>query len=398
MNVLVLDGNQNQAVTSVRSLARAGYTVHVGESASWSKAGWSRASSGMFRYPAPQRDVGAFVEGVADFVRRQPGTLVLPMTEATTLPLSMHRELLTSAGARLILPDHGDLCRAIDKGETTRLAGSLGVPVPKTMLVVTPEDASRAGRLMQFPLVLKPRASEEISTGKVRPGGRPRYVRDPRQLQAAYQDIRRVSSAVLIQEFIRGQGTGYFVLMNHGQLRAEFAHLRVRDAYPSGSGSALRVSIDPNDEIRRFSLKILYALRWHGVAMVEYRVHAGRAVFMEVNGRLWHSLALACYAGVDFPLLLARLAEQGDVEPNLKYRTGVWCRWLLGDFRHLVEVWKGPPSGYPGNYPGRLHTLLKVLTPKPGTHHDLFQWGDPLPELGDWIGAFRHLLRGAGRA
>jgi len=73
------------------------------------------------------------------------------------------------------------------------------------------------------------------------------------------------------------------------------------------------------------------------------------------------------------------------VEPPSRVRSGVRCRWLLGDFRHLVEVWRGAPAGYPKAYPGRLRTLLDVLMPVPGTFHDLFQWRDPLPELADWL-------------
>jgi len=394
MNVLVLDGNQNQAVASVRSLAQAGHTVYAGESASWSKAGWSRASSGSVHYPAPQRQVDAFIAAISGFVREKPGTLVLPMTEATTLPISSHRESLISAGARLVLPNHEDLLRAFDKGETTRLAASLGVAVPKTTTIATTEQARELARSIQYPVVLKPRASEELSAaGTVRTGGRPHYASNIAQFDGAYEGISAHSSAVLVQEFVPGEGTGYFALMNHGELRAEFAHQRIRDVHPTGSGSAVRISIEPDPEIRRCSLQILSALRWHGVAMVEYRKQAGSApVFMEVNGRFWNSLPLACYAGVDFPALVARMAEFGDIEPSTGYRKGIRCRWLLGDVRHLLEVWKGPPVGYPGIYPGRLRTLLNVLTPVPGTYHDLFQWGDPLPEVGDWAFLVKRLL------
>jgi predicted ATP-grasp superfamily ATP-dependent carboligase len=394
MNVLVLDGNQNQAVASVRSLARAGHTPYAAESEPWSKAGWSRASCGSFRYPAPQGQVDAFIAAIAGFVRQRPGTLVLPMTEATTLPLSSHRDSLISAGARLVLPDHRDLLRALDKEETTRLAASLGITIPQTTTVYSMEQARDLARSVRYPVVLKPRASEELSpAGQVRTGGRPRYASDAAQFDAAYDDISARSSAVLVQEFVAGEGTGYFALMHRGELRAEFAHQRIRDVYPTGSGSAVRVSIEPDPEIRQCSLNILSALRWHGVAMVEYRKQAGSPpVFMEVNGRFWHSLPLACYAGVDFPALLARMAENGDVEPNVGYRFGVRCRWLLGDARHLVAVWKGPPLGYPGTYAGRVRTLLNVLTPIPGTYHDLFQWSDPLPELGDWVTLLMRLL------
>jgi predicted ATP-grasp superfamily ATP-dependent carboligase len=400
MNILVLDGNQNQAVASVRSLARAGHTVFVGEDASWSKASWSRASSGAFRYPSPHGTIDAFVQTIAGFVRERPGTLVLPMTEATTFPLSAHRDLLVSAGARLILPDHKDLLRAFDKSETVRLAASLGVAVPKTAVVTTPEQARAAAQSMRYPLVLKPHASQELSPdGKLRTTGRPRYASSSAQCDAAFGEISSRSSAVLVQEFAEGEGTGYFALMHKGELRAEFAHRRIRDVHPTGSGSAVRESIAVDPEIRRCSLAILSALRWHGVAMVEYRKKVGSpAVFVEVNGRFWHSLPLACYAGVDFPALLARMAEQGDIEPRIGYRSGIRCRWVLGDVRHLVEVWKGPPPGYPGSYPGRLRTLGQVLTPVSGTYHDLFQWRDPLPEFGDWLDFFLRLVRGRSAA
>jgi predicted ATP-grasp superfamily ATP-dependent carboligase len=392
MNVLVLDGNQNQAVASVRSLAQAGHTVFAGEAASWSKAGWSRECSGSLCYPSPQSQTDTFLKAIADFVREHPGTLVLPMSEASTLAVSAHRDFLLAAGARLILPEHSDLQRAFDKDATTTLASSLGIAIPKTILITDPRQARDACASVKYPVVLKPRSSEELGTGKIRTGGRPRYARDPREFDSAYEDLKIRASAILVQEFVAGEGTGYFALMHHGQLRAEFAHRRIRDVYPTGSGSAVRVSVEPDPEIRKSSLAILSALHWHGVAMVEYRKQAGLPpVFMEVNGRFWHSLPLACYAGMDFPALLASMAERGYIEPIFEYRRGVRCRWLVGDARHLVEVWIGPPVGYPGTYPGRLRTLLDVLTPVPGTYHDLFQWRDPLPEAGDWI---YYLLRG----
>ncbi|HYE14327.1 MAG TPA: hypothetical protein VD968_07805, partial [Pyrinomonadaceae bacterium] len=92
MRVLVLDGNENQAVACVRSLARSGYSVSVGSSSSWSKAGWSRYCRGTFQYPSPNESSRAFVARVAEEAGRERGTLVMPMTERTTLPLSEHRD------------------------------------------------------------------------------------------------------------------------------------------------------------------------------------------------------------------------------------------------------------------------------------------------------------------
>ena len=391
MRILVLDGNQNQTVAAVRSLAAAGHTVLVGDSSSWSKAGWSRAARGTFRYPAPQREAEAFVNRIAELAAFEPGTLIMPMTEATTLGLSLHRERIFAAGGCMVMPSHEQVLQAFDKRQTTQLAQSLGVSIPKTELITDAGQAEPAAQMIEYPVVLKPRASEELSEkGNVRAGGRPRYASSPAEFLSAYRAISAQSSGVLVQPYVEGEGTGYFALMHHGELRAEFAHRRIRDVHPTGSGSAVRQSVKPDPEIRRAGLAILQALRWHGVAMVEFSWQPGKCpVFMEVNGRFWNSLPLACYAGVDFPALLAEMAQHGDIKPVTEYRAGVRCRWFLGDFRHLVEVWQGPPAGYPGVFPSRWKTLASVLTPVPGTVHDLFQWRDPLPELGDWLNLVR---------
>jgi predicted ATP-grasp superfamily ATP-dependent carboligase len=393
MRILVLDGDQNQAVACVRSLARRGHTVWVGESRAWSKSGWSRYCSGTFQYASPQSDPAKFLTDVVAEAGKQSGTLVLPMTEATTLLISASRERLSEVHARFVLPSHVDLLRAVDKSQTTALAQSIGIQIPKTYSASSIEEVRKISGEFQFPAVLKPTTSHEQSPsaqGAMRATGRPTYARDAAEMIAAFEEIRRNSSVVLLQEFVEGTGTGYFALMNHGELRAEFAHRRIRDVHPTGSGSALRESILPIPRIRESSLAMLRALNWHGVAMIEFRLpENNEPVFLEINGRFWHSLPLACYAGVDFPALVAHIAEFGDVDPPPPYKVGIKCRWLVGDFRHLVEVWKGRPSRYPGKFPRPLPTLLSELGLNLGTFHDNFMWQDPLPELGDWISLLR---------
>ena len=396
MNVLVLDGNENQAVASVRSLARAGHRVIAAANTSWSKAGLSRYASQSIRYPAPQDGAAAFVDAIAQAVRRAGGALVLPMTERTTLPISERRDQIIAAGGTLVLPEHNVVLRAFDKSQTTALAASLGIAVPRTETLVTDDDARRYAETATFPIVLKPRSSEEISAGGgVVATGQPLYAKDRQTFFDRFGEMRRRCSAIIVQDFIAGEGSGYFALMRHGSVRAEFAHRRLRDVRPTGSGSALRVSAPLDPRVRAAGLAMLQALGWHGVAMVEFRVRPdGTPVFLEVNGRFWNSLPLAIYAGVDFPALLAEIAETGDTKAVPTYREGVRCRWFLGDARHLIEVWRGAPKGFPGAFPSRLPTLGKFLLPVPGTYHDNFMLRDPLPELGDWIDfVFRRLMR-----
>ena len=151
MKILVLDGNENQAVACVRSLARAGHRVSVGASTSWSKAGWSRFAESSFTYPAPQDSADRFVARIRDEAAREPGTLVLPVTERTTLPLSARREEIIAAGGRIVLPPHETVMRAFDKTETTRLASSLDVAVPKTFYVTNSAEACEIAEFDKLP-------------------------------------------------------------------------------------------------------------------------------------------------------------------------------------------------------------------------------------------------------
>lgn len=394
MKVVILDGNENQAVAATRSLRRAGHHVVVGADTAWSKAGWSRAAAGSFRYPSPRADSAAFVNRIADEAAASPGTFVLPMTERTTLPLSASRTRIEDAGGRFVLPAHADILRAFDKTVTQRIAASLGVATPRSRTACSIAEARDAAAELGFPVVLKGSASEELGPGgNTRATGAPRYAASARELDEAFASLRERATRIFIQEFVPGAGGGYFALLDHGELRAEFAHRRIRDVRPQGSGSAVRESVAPDPALRDASLGILRALNWHGVAMVEYRLRPdGTPVFLEVNGRFWNSLALAVYAGADFPRLLAEIAERGEASPVLEYRAGVRCRWLLGDARHLAAVFAGPPTGFPGRFPPRIRTLIDVLRPVRGTRHDNFQLADPLPELGDWLDfAFRRI-------
>lgn len=394
MRVIVLDGNENQAVAAARSLASAGHTVVVGADTTWSKAGWSRAVESSFTYPAPQNAMDSFLERIVVEVKKEAGSLVLPMTERTTIPISLRREEILGAGGKLVLPPHETVMRAFDKQQTTSLAQSLRITVPRTSVITSRVEAEEVSKSGYFPLVLKPRSSEEVSTdGRVLSTGAPRYARNSQEFIAAYEEMSTRCSSLLAQEFIAGTGTGYFALMHDGELRAEFAHRRIRDVRPTGSGSAVRESVEPDPEVRAAALSILRALRWHGVAMIEFRKREdGTPVFLEVNGRFWNSLRLAVCSGVAFPALVAQMADQGDIKVQNGYRAGVRCRWFLGDFRNLIEVWRGAPVGYPGKFPSRLATLAKFFMPVPGTHHDNFIWTDPLPELGDWLDFFARRL------
>ena len=69
----------------------------------------------------------------------------------------------------------------------------------------------------------------------------------------------------------------------------------------------LSASAAVTPQLEAYARKLLDAVHWHGVAMVEFReTPQGEFYLMEVNTRFWGSLQLAIDSGVDFPALLLR--------------------------------------------------------------------------------------------
>jgi hypothetical protein len=122
-----------------------------------------------------------------------------------------------------------------------------------------------------------------------------------RKIQSLFRDYRKV----LVQSYVPGMGSGAFFLRWDGRVIAEFMHRRIHEVPYTGGISSYRESCsDPL--IRSDALRKLEQLNWNGVAMMEYRVEpaTNRFHFIEMNPRLWGSIHLALYSGVDFPRLL----------------------------------------------------------------------------------------------
>src|SRR4030095_221723 len=118
-------------------------------------------------------------------------------------------------------------------------------------------------------------------------------------------------AALKVRRGVRGGGVGVEMLVDRGEVVLSFAHERIHELPLTGGGSTYRRAIAMPDALLEDSQKLMRALGWHGVAMVEYRAHNGDHWLMEINGRFWGSLPLAAYAGVDFPKALAELLLQG---------------------------------------------------------------------------------------
>lgn len=392
--VLVLDGQTNQALACVRSLGRAGATVFVASPEPRPLAGWSRYCSARFHQDG---DTPAALAAVRAWARTQGVQVVLPQRERTCLLCDAERADWERWGMRLGCGPAPMLQRAFDKANTLALAQTCGVRIPPTQYPTSLAACHAAAEAVGYPCIVKPRLSEFWDGERFITAHGAQYVRDAADLEATVLACRQGALWPLIQGIVGGQGKGVFALYNRGTPLAWFAHERLRDVRPSGSGSSLRRSIPVDARLRDPAMRLLAAMGWHGPAMVEFRDDGQNdPCLMEVNGRFWGSLALAVAAGVDFPALwTAVLGDQPlDAVPASEYRSGVTVRWLWGDFKRLLYILAGPPAGCPTPYPSLWQGLWEVLGPQPrGTTSETWGSDDPWPGVGEWVQGARELQR-----
>ena len=389
--VLVLDGQTNQALACVRALGAAGFPVFVASRQRWPLAAWSRYCRGSFRLAG--ESAAGFAPLLA-WARARGVTTVMPLTERACLRLDAQRPDWEAVGIAVGCASGDALRRVFDKAETLALAASCRVAIPPTRTPASPDECRAAADALGYPVVVKARWSNALQNGTFLTDPGTAYAATPRDLEAAVLARRQGPHWPLLQRFVPGQGKGIFALCDRGRIVACFAHERLRDVRPSGSGSSLRRSVAVDPRLRAPAERLLGALAWHGPAMVEFRDEgAGEPWLMEINGRFWGSLQLAVAAGLDFPTLWVRLLTGETIAPGAAvYREGVTVRWLWGDVKRLLYILKGRPPGFPGPYPSRLQGLRELVARQPaGTRSETWDPRDPLPALGEWVSGLREL-------
>jgi predicted ATP-grasp superfamily ATP-dependent carboligase len=388
--VIVTDGEQRAALAVTRSLGRAGDRVIVCASSPRSLAGSSRFAATSIRVADALVSPHRFADDVLRAAREHSAEVVIPITEASLLALLPRRADVPSTLFPFAEADR--FVEISDKTLVLSAASRHGIAMPRQWVARSRDEVSRLNGTLRFPAAIKPaRSVSDVGAQRVKSGTV--YAEDSRSLDVAISRFSDGFYPLLIQERIVGAGVGVFVLLWNGELRAAFAHRRIREKPPSGGVSVLSESIALDSDLLARSVALLRDFDWQGVAMVEYKVdHAtGVPYLMEVNGRFWGSLQLAIDAGVDFPRILVAAARGQSIPGVGGYKVGARLRWEWGDVDNLLLRLRRSPSflSLPEDAPGRVRGLIDfVRALGPGTRGEVLRADDPMPfvrETLNWI-------------
>lgn len=393
--VLVTDGDERAALAVTRALGQQGIRVIVGAEIARPLAGASRCCAGTWQYPSPLSDPSQFISSLAEAVRRFEITAIMPITDATIQVLAGLRDRFRPSVTGAI-PSLESYDLVSDKYRLMKLAHELGIPVPETVFVPDGNIAAVLDQVRAYPVVVKPgRSLQRVDERWIKTSVH--FISNVEELADLYRRTPYLRNPSLIQQRIEGEGQGVFGLFDHGRSCALFAHRRIREKPPAGGVSVFRESIELPKPMADYAVRLLERVKWHGVAMVEFKVdrHSKVPMLMEINGRFWGSLQLAVDAGLNFPYLLYQAMNGIPVAvPNNAYRIGTKSRWLLGDLDHLLlrltksnsELHLDPHAPSRGRCLAEFCKLFQH-----DLHYEVESLSDPGPALAEYRAWFSHL-------
>ena len=374
MKVLVTDAHYNHTLAAVRGLGKEGVDITACSENKFSISFYSKYCNHKLIYPSPLKTPERFIEFLLKKVKQNKYDVIIPIGLHTTRLLSFNKDKFTKF-TELPIVDYEIFMKAYNKYETLKIASKIGVKCPKTIIPKDINEVKRISEDINYPVVLK--------TDKE--GGKIAYANSSEELISKYSISNLKFHGLnekyryMIQEYIPGNIFGFFALFNNSKPRAIFIHKRIREYPITGGPSTLRESIK-NADVKKAGLKILKALKWHGVAMVEFKLDSRdkKPKLMEVNPKFWGSLALSIASGINFPYMLCKMATEKDVETKFDYKSNIRCRWFLGDILYVLSYLRS-------SRPNKLKVLKEFMKLREkNMFYDDLSSDDPLPALAEF--------------
>ncbi|NRD23239.1 ATP-grasp domain-containing protein [Winogradskyella litoriviva] len=277
-------------------------------------------------HPCPIEKFYDFKNWITEFVNKNEGLFVFPINEGIVFACESIRIEHADIEGRFIMPSHNSLKYTLSKFNATQAAQDAGLKIPKTFFIreAFSEVTNIPNESLNYPLILK--WDNVLNPSGIYEKGSLRVVDNYMELVDSVAELKPISCSIILQQMVPGYGVGAFFLRKNGKIVLRFAHRRLHEVPWTGGVSAYCESSN-NQEVLDAGEKLLEAIDYDGLAMVEFRKEDGKSPkFLEINGRLWGSLGLALRAEADFPKAMVESflngytkVKQPDLERIVKW-------------------------------------------------------------------------------
>lgn len=323
--VLILDAHSRAGIETIQALGSKNIEIHASSDKDNCLAFKSRYVNLQFKQP-DSVDSHNFLNWLQELTSKYSYSLIVPSTEIALqvfLDISDTHEIKSKA----VLPSKKSLEITLDKFETYLLASKYKLLSPQTSIV----DKNNYNEApTEFPVILKSTHSVKKFVNQLHEYST-KIIYNKDEWNSIVEKWLPVTN-IIQQEYIFGKGIGIEILYKNGKMIWSFAHERIHENPLTGGASTYRKSIPMPKDLLVKIRSIFDELIWHGVAMVEFKQDIkGNYWLMEINPRLWGSVALSIDAGVNFPFGLYQIATDQILENQPTYRRNYYTRDFASD-------------------------------------------------------------------
>jgi biotin carboxylase len=263
----------------------------------------------------------------------------------------------------LVLSTRSSLLTALSKFAMMQVARDAGVAIPKSFLPHDETELPTIAKDLGFPLIIKGDRGES--------GNHVRLVDRPGKLFSAYREVAALEAGSgyrpLVQKYVRGTAYSVGGLFYQGQPLRVCAHRKLVGVPPLG-GLTVRGVTERCPGLLEQAFEIFAALKYSGLGHVEFvRDEKGSLRFLEINPRVWGTVGIGEYAGVDFFTPYFQLAHGQIPEPDLDFCEGVRFH-RIGREGKMIR-----------RRPSRIFGFVRDCI-EPSVRSD-FWWSDPAPHI-----------------
>lgn len=359
LRALVLDKRAVMGTEICRSLGARGWLVDVLAAAA-SPAFYSRFCARRFPSP-PCEEAELFRTLLAEVLGNTQYDAIFVCNEEVLELLMTMPDWQRWPG--LVAPDEATLRIALSKVAMMEVAKSAGVAIPNTIMPSSEDELPAAAAELGFPLIVKGDRGEA--------GNHVRLVHGPTQLIKAYREIawleRSAVTRLLLQKYVSGVAYSVGGLFHKGRPLRACAHRKVVAVPPLGGLTVSGVT-ERSSGLLEEAFKIFDALKYSGLGHVELiRDSENRFRFLEINPRVWGTMAIGEQAGVDFFAPYLQLARGAIPEADLRFREGTRFHRIAREGKMILRK------------PSRLLGFFRdCIDPKVRSD---FTWRDPAPHF-----------------
>jgi D-aspartate ligase len=299
--------------------------------------------------------------------------VLVPCTDLSVLAIARRKGELEPA-YHIALPEADIVELLTDKARFATYATEQGLPIPKTMLLLSREDAEQAADSLRFPLVVKPPLKTALWQRRARE--KAYKVENDKELLALYDELGDAVDVLVAQEWISGSEGDHFTCNAYFDRTARplvtFVTRKIRQWPPQTGQGSLAVEWR-NDAVRDETVRLFSGMGFWGLAYLELKRDAktGEHLIVEPNiGRPTGRSAMAEAGGVE--LLYAMYCDiLGLPLPDDLAQRFVGAKWIyLGrDLRSALHYWRR----------GELSARGWIESLRGPKIDAVFSWSDPLP-------------------